>query len=72
METVEKKFTNIKKRNLTITYEDIQHILDKMLIGNILHESGNGISSTYLIPQDPDKNLLPVHKVIRVTQIIFC
>ena len=38
--TVEKIFTNIKKRNLTITYEDFQHILDKMVIDNILHESG--------------------------------
>ena len=32
---VEKIFTNIKKRNLTITYEDLQHILDKILIGNV-------------------------------------
>ena len=28
-ETIEKIFTNIKKRNLTITYEDLQHILEK-------------------------------------------
>ena len=28
-ETVEKIFTNIKKRNITITYEDLQHILEK-------------------------------------------
>ena len=28
-ETVENIFTNIKKRNLTITYEDLQHILEK-------------------------------------------
>ena len=33
--TVEKIFTNIRKRNLTITYEDLQHILDKMVIDNI-------------------------------------
>ena len=30
-----------------------------MVIGNILHESGSGISSTYLILEDPDKILLP-------------
>ena len=36
--TVEKIFTNIKKRNLTTTYEDFQHILDKMVIDNVLHE----------------------------------
>ena len=57
--TVEKIFINIKKRNLTITYEDLQHILDKMVIDNILHESGNGVSRTYLIPEDPDKILVP-------------
>ena len=57
--TVEKIFTNIKERNLTITYEDLQHILDKMVIGNILHESGSGVSRTYLIPEDSDKILVP-------------
>ena len=30
-----------------------------MVIDNILHESGSGISSTYLILEDPDKILLP-------------
>ena len=57
--TVEKIFTNIKKRNLTITYEGLQHILDKMVIDNIFHESGSGVSTTYLIPEDPDKTLAP-------------
>ena len=57
--TVEKIFTNIRKRNLTITYEDLQHILDKMVIDNILHENGSGVSRTYLIPKDPDKILVP-------------
>ena len=57
--TVEKIFTNIKKRNLTITYEDLQHILDKMVIDNIFYESGSGVSRTYLIPKDPDKILVP-------------
>ena len=57
--TVEKIFTNIKKRNLTITYEDLQHIFDKMVIDNILHESGSGVSRTYLIPEDTEKILVP-------------
>ena len=57
--TVEKIFKNIKKRNLIITYENLQHILDKMVIDNILHESGSGVSRTYLIPEDPDKILVP-------------
>ena len=57
--TVEKIFTNIKKINLTITYEDLQHILDKVVIDNILHESGKGVSRTYLIPEDPHKILVP-------------
>ena len=57
--TVEKIFTNIKKRNLTITYEGLQHILDKIVIDNILHESGSGVSRPYLIPEDPDKILAP-------------
>ena len=41
---VEKIFTDIKKRNLTIIFEDLKHIFDKMVIGNILHESGSGVS----------------------------
>ena len=57
--TVEKIFTNIKKINLTITYEDLQHILDKILIDNILHESRSGVSRPYLIAEDPDKILVP-------------
>ena len=35
---VEKIFRNIKKRNLTSTYADLNYILDKMVIDNILHE----------------------------------
>ena len=58
--TVEKIFTNAKKKNnLIITYEGLQHILDKMVIDIILHESGSGVSRTYLIPEDPDKILVP-------------
>ena len=57
--TVEKIFINIKKSNLTITYEDLQHILDKMVIDYILYESWNGVSRTYLIPENPDKILVP-------------
>ena len=57
--TVEKIFANIKKRNLTIAYEDCQHILDKMVIDNISNESGNGVSRTYLIPEIPDKVAVP-------------
>ena len=57
--TVEKIFTNIKKRNLTIIYEDLQHIFDKMVIDNILHESGSGVSRTYLMPEDTEKILVP-------------
>ena len=30
-----------------------------MLIDNILYESGSGVSRTYLIPEDPDKILVP-------------
>ena len=33
--------TKIKKRNLTITYEDLQHILEKMVIANILNKTGS-------------------------------
>lgn len=39
----EKIFRNIKKRNLAIFYEDLQHILGKMVTGNILLESGSGL-----------------------------
>ena len=57
--TEEKIFTNIKKRNLTIAHEGIQHILDKMFMDNMLRESGSGVSRTYLIPEDPEKILVP-------------
>ena len=57
--TIEKIFTDIKKRNLTITYEGLQYILDKMVIDNIFYESGSGVSTAYLIPEDPDKILAP-------------
>ena len=30
-----------------------------MVTDNILHESGSGVSRTYLIPEDPDKVLVP-------------
>ena len=30
-----------------------------MVIDNILHESGSGVSRTYLIPKDTDKILVP-------------
>ena len=30
-----------------------------MVIGNILHEGASGVSRTYLIPEDPDKILVP-------------
>ena len=33
--------------------------MDKTVIENILHESGSGVSRTYLIPEDPDKILVP-------------
>ena len=56
---MEKIFTNIKKRSLTITYEDFQHILDKMVIDNKLHENESSVSRTYLIPKDRDKILVP-------------
>ena len=56
---MEKIFTNIKKRNLTITYEDFQHILDKMVIDNKLHENESSVSRTYLIRKDRDKILVP-------------
>ena len=30
-----------------------------MVIDNVLHESGSGVSRTYLNPEDPDKILVP-------------
>ena len=35
--TVEKIFTNIQKRNLTIAYEDLQHIFNRMVIDDTSH-----------------------------------
>ena len=57
--TIENIFKNNKKINLSITYKDLQHILDKLLMDNLLHESGSGASRAYLIPEDSDKILVP-------------
>ena len=43
-----------------------------MVIDNILNESGNGVSRTYLIPEDPDKILVPDTRIFQATQIIIC
>ena len=53
--TLEKIFTNIIKINLTTTYDDLQNISDNMVIDNIWHENGSGVSRTYLIQEEPDK-----------------
>ena len=55
----EKIFRNIKKRNLAIFYEDLQHILGKMVTGNILLESGSGLWRTYMIPKKCGKIVVP-------------
>ena len=56
--TAEMIFTNNKKRNLTITCEDLQHIIYKKVNDDILHKSGSGVSRTHLIPEDPGKVLV--------------
>ena len=38
---------------------NILDILDKMVIDNILHESRSSVSRTCLIPEDPDRILVP-------------
>ena len=53
--TLEKIFTNIIKINLTTTYDDLQNISDNMVIDNIWHENGSGVSRTYLIQEEPDE-----------------
>ena len=53
--TLKNIFANIIKINLTTTYEDLQHISDYIVIDNMWHESGSGVSRTYLILEDPNK-----------------
>ena len=43
------------KGNLTTSYDGLEHILGKMVIDNIWHESGSGASRTYMILENTDK-----------------
>ena len=50
--TAEKIFSNLKKRNVNITSDDLQLILDEMVTGNLLIDNGSGASRSYLIPEE--------------------
>ena len=42
--TIEKIFSYVKKRNVDITYEEVEQTLDGMITSNLLVENGKGAS----------------------------
>ena len=50
--TADKIFTNIKKKDSSIRFDELLEILDKMVKDGILHENGMDKSKTYMIPEN--------------------
>ena len=60
--TIEKIFSYVKKRNVDITNEEVEQILDGMITSNLLVENGKGASRSFLIPEEvivPDTQEIP-------------
>ena len=59
---IEKIFSYVKKRNVDITNEEVEQILDGMITSNLLVENGKGASRSFLIPEEvfvPDMQEIP-------------
>ena len=60
--TIENIFSYVKKRNVDITNEEVEQILDGMITSNLLVENGKGASRSFLIPEEvivPDTQEIP-------------
>ena len=57
--TADKIFTNIKKKDPSISFDELLEILDTMVKDGILHENGMDKSKTYMIPENADSVFVP-------------
>ena len=57
--TADKIFTNIKKKDSSISFDELLEILDTMLKDGILHENGMDKSKTYMILENADSVFVP-------------
>ena len=57
--TADKIFTNIKKKDSSISFDELLEILDTMVKDGILHENGMNKSKTYMIPENADSVFVP-------------
>ena len=57
--TADKIFTNIKKKDSSISFDELLEILDTMVKDGILHETGMDKSKTYMIPENADSVFVP-------------
>ena len=60
--TKEKIFSYVKKRNVDITNEEVEQMLDGMITSNLLVENGKDASRSFLIPEEvivPDTQGIP-------------
>ena len=57
--TADKIFTNIKKKDSSISFDELLEILDTMVKDGILHENGMDKSKTYMIPENADSVFVP-------------
>ena len=57
--TADKIFTDIKKKDSSISFDELLEILDTMVKDGILHENGMDKSKTYMIPENADSVFVP-------------
>ena len=57
--TADKIFTNIKKKDSSISFDELLEILETMVKDGILHENGMDKSKTYMIPENADSVFVP-------------
>ena len=55
----DKIFTNIKKKDSSISFDELLEILDTMVKDGILHENGMDKSKTYMIPENANSVFVP-------------
>ena len=57
--TADKIFTNIKKKDSSISFDELLEILETMVKDGILHENGMDKSKTYMMPENADSVFVP-------------
>ena len=57
--TADKIFTNIKKKDSSISFDKLLEILDIMVKDGVLNENGMDKSKTHMIPENADSVFVP-------------